>query len=447
MKRLARLALGAAHKECSGHLTCWALLDALRRRGMKVQHFFARACFAPVNGALAATGLSSRHLDSWLMPSEICRELFQHSSADSDCAVVEGRFRAAIVPEMPSASLEALCEWLDLARLAVLDVTNLCGCRLPPRPQADALLLEGLASEAELLRVQTSLESLWGLRVLGGLPRLPAIEAAVNACPRGTTPPQQVCRELGDHFLRYSQLDAILRLADRRTLPDTPPRLFRASQPPPTMVVAVAYDAAFNCYFPDVLDLLEARGVKVRDFSPLRDEALPPDTDLVYLGCGHPERHAEKLARNVCLLEAVRKHVRGGGRVYAEGGGLAYLCQELADERGRLFPMVGIFPAAASLRSDPQPPQPIELTLATSNWLGPAGTRLRGYLNCNWQIRPFKALHGQVQEHGHAHDLVARHNALGSRLHLNFAALPHVFPHLIHPLRQGVLVPTSPSGE
>jgi cobyrinic acid a,c-diamide synthase len=419
-------------------LTCWALLDALRQRGLKVQHFYARACFTPVNGALAATGLSSRHLDSWLMPPEICRELFQHSSGDCDCAVVEGRYRGALADSHP-ASLEALCEWLDLARLAVLDVTQLCGCRLPSRPQADALLLEGLASEAELLRVQTSLESLWGLPVLGGLPRLPAIEAAVRACPRGTAPPQHLCRELGERFLAYSRLDAILRLAERPPLPEAHAGLFRTASPQPALVVAVAFDDAFNCYFPDVLDLLEVRGVRVRDFSPLRDEALPPETDLVYLGCGHPERYAERLARNVCLREALRKHVRAGGRVYAEGGGLAYLCQELVDENGRPYPMAGIFPAAAALGTSPQPPQPVELTLAVFNWLGPAGTTLRGYRNCNWQIRPLKALHGQIKEHGHAHDLIARYNALGSRVHLNFAALPEVFSRLIQPQRPGSL--------
>ncbi len=445
MKKLARLAVGAVHADCAGHLTCWALLDALRRRGLKVQHFHARACFVPVNGALAATGLSSRHLDSWLMPPEICRELFRHSSADSDCAVVEGRFRTDAA-DLPSASLETLCDWLDLARFAVLDVTNLCGCRLPPRPQADALLLEGLASEAELLRVQTSLESLWGLPVLGGLPRLPMLEAAVRACPRGTAPPHHICRELGDRFLEYSRLNAILKLAERPPLPDAPPALFRPAGPPTARVVAVAYDDAFNCYFPDVLDLMEVRGAKVRDFSPLNSETLPPETDLVYLGCGHPERYAERLARNVCLLEDIRKHVRAGGRVYAEGGGLAYLCQELADERARNYPMVGIFPAVAARHAEPQPPRPIELTLAAANWLGPAGTRLRGYLNCNWQIRPLKALHGQVCEYGHAHDLIARYNALGSRVHLNFAALPDVFARLIQPQSQGVLVASSPPG-
>jgi cobyrinic acid a,c-diamide synthase len=441
MKRLARLALGAAHAECAGHLTCWALLDALRRHGLKVQHFHGRACFAPVNGALAATGLTSRHLDSWLMPPHVCRELFQHSSRDSDCVVVEGRYRAAAAPQT-AASLEALCDWLDLARLAVLDVSNLCGCRLPPRPQADALLLEGLSSEAELLRVQTSLESLWGLPVLGGLPKLPQIEEAIRACPRGTAPSPHLCRELGEHFLRFSRLEAILRLADRPPLPAAPPSLFRDAARETPMVIALAYDDAFNCYFPDVLDLLEAHGAKVRDFSPLSDEALPPHTDLLYLGCGHPERHAARLAKNVCLLEAIRNHVRAGGRVYAEGGGLAYLCEELAAEGGRQFHMVGIFPAVASLRKDPQPPVPVELTLAANNWLGPAGTRLRGYLNCNWQIQPLRALHGQLQEYGHAHDLIARGNALGSRLHLNFAALPEVFSHFIHPPCQRALVPS-----
>ncbi len=51
-------------------------------------------------------------------------------------------------------------------------------------------------------------------------------------------------------------------------------------------------DDAFHCYFPDTLDLLELRGATVCDFSPLRDERLPVDTDIVYFGCGRPDLFA-----------------------------------------------------------------------------------------------------------------------------------------------------------
>ena len=115
------------------------------------------------------------------------------------------------------------------------------------------------------------------------------------------------------------------------------------------VTVAVAYDDAFNCYFPDTLDLLELQGATVKVFSPLTDAELPEGTEVVYLGCGHPERCAEALAANRCLVSALCDHVLQGGRVYAEGGGLAYLCEEIATPKGQRWPMVGVLPAVAHL--------------------------------------------------------------------------------------------------
>ncbi len=75
-----------------------------------------------------------------------------------------------------------------------------------------------------------------------------------------------------------------------------------ASRP---LQVAVACDEAFGGYFPDTLEALEARGARVCDFSPLRDDRLPPGTDVVYVGCGHPELFAE--AGRQRLHDAVAK--------------------------------------------------------------------------------------------------------------------------------------------
>jgi cobyrinic acid a,c-diamide synthase len=200
------------------------------------------------------------------------------------------------------------------------------------------------------------------------------------------------------------------------------------------LTVAVGFDEAFNCYFPDTLDLLELCGATVVDFSPLRDEALPPETDLVYLGCGHPERYAAALAENHCMTLALRDHLCGGGRVYAEGGGLAYLCQYMETADGRRTSMIGAIPAVARVNPQPAPPRPIEVTLARRTWLGMRGRRLRGYLNTNWLIEPLGEVEGCLAEAGHECDLVGRYLAVGSRLHLNFAAQPEFLRNFVQPL-------------
>ena len=94
-----------------------------------------------------------------------------------------------------------------------------------------------------------------------------------------------------------------------------------------------------------------ARGT-LCDFSPLGDERLPDGTDIVYLGCGHPERFAQALSENQCLAAGLRQHVCIGQRLYAEGGGLAYLCEQIELADGRRFAMSGVLPAIGAKIAD-----------------------------------------------------------------------------------------------
>jgi cobyrinic acid a,c-diamide synthase len=475
MFRLPRVAVGAVGPHDDSQYMTWALMRLLATEGQQVQHFMSRACFPRFNGAGSATGNSSRHLDSWLMPPDLCREVFAHGCANCDLAVVEGRYETnAVGPTVGGASegdssegdssegsargggrLDDLCEWLDLPRLVVLDATRLEDCRLPEPPQrADGLLIDRVSSPQHLNRLRTTLESLWGIPVLGGLETLPAARTALEALPRGSAPSRELCQTLADSLGKYAQRDRLRDLADRRQFPTVRPFLFGSGASAhgyagfgsgeatglktlglkaTKLTVAVAFDEAFNCYFPDTLDLLELCGATVVDFSPLRDEALPPETDLVYFGCGHPERYAAALTENHCLTLALRDHLCGGGRVYAEGGGLAYLCQYMETLDGRRTPMIGAIPAVARVNPKPEPPRPIEVTLARRTWFGMRGRRLRGYLNTNWLIEPTGKVEGCLAEVGHECDLVSRYLALGSRLHVNFAAQPEFLRNFVRP--------------
>jgi len=402
------------------------MMELLARQGCQVQHFHSHATFPPYRAALSITGLGSRHLDTWLMSKDVCRELFVQGAAATDLALVEGCFEASSACSGRDASFDKLCDWLDLPRLVVVDAARLAACSLPERPdQIDGVLLDRVASAADVFRLQTSLEALWNVPVLGALTELSSARAALAALPAGSVPPRELLRPLGDELARYCQSERLMALARRRGFSRVRPALFRA---PPTsseatepLTVAVAFDKAFHCYFPDALDLLEMLGAKVVDFSPLRDEVLP-ECDVVYLGCGHPERAADALTGNHCMLLAMRNHVRSGGRVYAEGGGMAYLCEHLVTPDGRKAPMVGVLPAVARFSPQSLPPAPVEVTLSKGTWLGHAGTRLRGYRNANWLIEPVGALKSCLTEAGHEYDLVGRYQVVASRIHLNFAA-------------------------
>ncbi len=328
MARVSRVAVGTIQLDADPEPMVWALMEALRRSGLQVQSFHSRACFPARQAAAAVTGLTPRHLDSWLMSPEMCRDIFLRGAHAADLAVVEGQFEPAMAVD-GGGKLETLCQWLSLPRLVVLDAAKLCHCRLPPKPKAEGLLLDQVADVEQFVRLSTDLESLWDVPVIGALDRSPRLSGQLGAVARGGRLSQEICRELGDQLMRYWQVGRLLEIAGRWEMPDVTLQQLCPEPTPSRLSLAVAYDEAFNCYFPDTLDWLELRGASVVDFSPLREESLPAGTDIVYLGCGQPERHAAALAENHCMKAALRNHLRAGRRIYAEGGGLAYLCQQM----------------------------------------------------------------------------------------------------------------------
>lgn len=441
MSQIPRLAVGSFQPGVNPQACLWALMEALRSRGIHVQSFLSRACFPRHPGAMSITGLATRHLDSWLMSRELCRELFVRGAKLADLALVEGRFGLSEDDGAQGGQLDVLCQWLELPRVAVVDVGQLGPCRLPARPaEVDGLLLDRVPGSEAAAQLAVDFEVLWGVPVLGALEALPRVRSRMEELLRGSRPPRELYQALGANFARHWRLDKILELATSRDFcPGNPRSASPASSGGAAaprgkkLTVAIALDEAFNCYFPNTLDLLEQHGAVVVDFSPLRDEHLPPQADVVYLGCGHPERYAVALSENHCMMAALRSHVCAGRRIYAEGGGAAYLCQQMETPQGEFRLMAGVLPAVARLARWPQPARPVEVTLARPTWLATKGTKIRGYQNSMWRLEPIGRAGGFVAEAGMEFALAGSFHAVGSLLHVDFAAEPALLNHFFRP--------------
>ena len=116
--------------------------------------------------------------------------------------------------------------------------------------------------------------------------------------------------------------------------------------------IAIARDAAFGFYYPDDLAALVHAGAELVDFSPVRDTEFP-EADGLFIGGGFPEFRLRELSENRSMRAAVRDFVESGGVVYAECGGLMYLCHELywGDRRGA---MCGVLNADVAMYERPQ---------------------------------------------------------------------------------------------
>jgi cobyrinic acid a,c-diamide synthase len=111
--------------------------------------------------------------------------------------------------------------------------------------------------------------------------------------------------------------------------------------------IAVARDRAFNFYYQDNLDLLCDLGGELVFWSPLEDAVFPDNLQGLYFGGGFPEVFAKELSGNIAIRDAVKSAVFAGMPVYAECGGLMYLCDSIVDFEGNSWSGVGVLPAAA----------------------------------------------------------------------------------------------------
>lgn len=448
MRPLPRVAVGTIQPQAQREPIVWGLLAALHAAGQDVCQFHSTTCPTDHDAARSLTSSGSRHLDSWAMSRTSCLRALYRTTSHTEFAVVEGNFSpvAAPVAEPLGSSLSTLCDWLDLPRIAVVDLDALDPCRIPqPPPRLDGLLLDRAKGAVHAAYWQTTLEALWKAPVLGWLDRADSLRSLCRTLPDGRDPSPALCGALGRRLAANLRWDKLLALADRSPLPTLPIDHLGWELPDGPLRIAVAYDEDFCGYFPDTLDLLEEAGAELCDFSPLHSGAIPDGADVVYIGCGHPERQPDVLAGNHCLRQSLQSHAARGGRIYAEGSGLAYLCRELVLPHGqdgaggqegageRRIPMSGLLPAAAHWSPTAAPPQPVELCLRMGSWMIEAGATIRGYRQRSWRIEPTGPLDKYAQHPQQRLDVIGCDNVIGSQIALNLAANEHLLRRFVHP--------------
>jgi len=151
----------------------------------------------------------------------------------------------------------------------------------------------------------------------------------------------------------------------------------RHSDPKPRPRIGIIKDSAFQFYYPENIEALEAAGAKTLVISPLDSDTIPP-IDALYIGGGFPETHAQQLAQNVTFREQLKSLANHGLPIYAECGGLMYLGEELVlDEMS--FPMAGILPVVFGFSKKPQGHGYTVVTVEHPNPYFKIGTQLKGH--------------------------------------------------------------------
>jgi len=367
-------------------------LAALTRRGLKVAPFKVGPDFIDPGYHTRIAGNPSRNLDGWMLTKDYNLQCFARSAADADVAVVEGVMGLFDGYDGKSefGSTAQMAKWIGLPVILVVDAASMARSaaavvmgfeHFDPKLTYAGVVFNNLGSNRHLQYLLESIRENISMPCLGGVMRSADIEMPERHLGLVTSEDRPLDREtvgrLADLIEQSIELDLLLESLKELIMPEQTGAPQNACET--TVRIAVARDNAFCFYYPDNLELLEASGAEIVNFSPLMDKDLPPDIDGLYLGGGYPELYAKELAENKKLRERIKSQSRTGMPIYGECGGFMYLCEELIDHSGRRYPMTGCFPFAARMFPRLKALGYREITLTRNTVIGNIGLTIRGH--------------------------------------------------------------------
>lgn len=354
-----RLVIAGTHSSVGKTTVTLAILAALKSRGRQVQPFKAGPDFIDPSHHSAVTGRPSRNLDGWMLGEAVNRDIFVRAAAAVDISIIEGMMGlfdgSSSVNEIGSTA--ELAKQLDAPVLLIIDGSAMARsaaamvsgyAKFDPALRVVGVLFNRVTSEGHYKLLKEAVEQETDVVAVGYLRPDPAVTISdrhlglVTAMEQGTGEFYGRLAKAAEETVDLDRIEALARSCSEL-----------AAAPPPVtkkhgrgVRIGVARDLAFCFYYPDNLELLEAEGAELVEFSPMIDQALP-DVDMLYLGGGYPELHGKALAGNVTMRAAIRQFAEQDGTIYAECGGMMYLTQAIHDFAGISHEMVGLFPAEA----------------------------------------------------------------------------------------------------
>ncbi|PID72308.1 MAG: cobyrinic acid a,c-diamide synthase [Desulfobulbus propionicus] len=329
-------------------------------------------------------------LDPYLMTEEAVQHSFTSHLKGSSFAIIEGnRGLYDGVNAAGEFSTAALAKQLDLPVLLVVNCSKttctigalvLGCCSFDPEVQFGGVILNQIATSRHESIIRQTIETYTPLSVVGIMPR--QREDVFPMRHLGVTPLQEygnaegAVSKLADLVRGNFNLD-ILSSVMGKAAPATKQEGGNV-QGTDKVVIGVLRDMAFQFYYEENLEMLEAQGATLVTIDALHQEALPPGLDGLYIGGGFPETSARQLSGNCSFRKSLVDAVEKGLPVYAECGGLIYLGRSITMD-GITYPLVGIFPVDFGLSKKPQAHGYSAFTVERENNFYPSGTTVKGH--------------------------------------------------------------------
>lgn len=378
---------------CGKTTVTLGLLRALIARDLRVQPFKIGPDYLDSGWHSAVSGIASRNLDAFMLPTQTLNGLFAKQMQHADVAVIEGVMGLydGYGTDPHYCSSAAMAKQLGCPVILLVDgkavstsiaATVMGFQRFDPTLNIAGVILNRVNSDSHYQLLADAITRYCGLPVLGRVPTM--ADVALPSRHLGLVPAQEHSpqderwQHLAQQLEQTVDIDRLLALSHLNSLPQGEVPAIPDIALADGLTLALAEDEAFNFYYPDNLEMLEQAGVKIQRFSPLHDDKLP-DCQMIWLGGGYPEVHAAKLAANTRMRESLQDAHRRRIPLYAECGGLMYLGESLTDGEGETHSMCGVLPGHSQMGKRLTRFGYCEATALQDTLLARKGETLRGH--------------------------------------------------------------------
>ncbi len=392
-KDSGRLLISSPQGHSGKTIVTIGLCYTLRKKGLSVQPFKKGPDYIDPSWLTLASRRDCRNLDLFLIPKDRLLASFGRACKDADISVIEGAMGlyddSDLVDQGSSADLSRLLRApillvVNASRMTRSVAAMVTGYqRFEPDVVIAGVILNHVSGRRHAEKLRTAVERYCQIPVVGMIPRdtgLHVEERHLGLIPSPESKESELIVErIGRTLEPLFDLEEILKISRSMKGPSPlpiPPESAEGGFDAGSGRIGVFYDRVFNFYYPENLEALTRAGAELIFINSLHDR-LPP-VDGLYLGGGFPELFLDPLEKNHELREEIAAAAEKGLPVYAECGGLIYLCRSV-HWNGRLYEMVGTIPAEVRLSRRPQGHGYVIAEVVADHPIFSRGTVIRGH--------------------------------------------------------------------
>lgn len=221
--------------------------------------------------------------------------------------------------------------------------------------QIKGIVLNQVANPRHEKIIKDSIKKYCSVEIVGSIPRFKELkmpERHMGLLPRYEHEMKKEAIDFINEVARYLDGKKILKIAMQS--PDISYNLGTSTieMSGKGLKIGIIRDRVFQFYYEENIEELKKHGAEIIFINSLEDKSLP-DIDALYIGGGFPETNVKYLCKNLDLMKNINEKAQQGLPIYAECGGLMYLCKSLITDEGE-FPMAQVFPFRLKMFKKPQ---------------------------------------------------------------------------------------------